>query len=304
MSTIKNWFVRSQRVKEKHMGLIKYTKYLIDLEHSNHKGKTDRIIPLYGSIDTFIKNAAAGAISVDLGNGQKKGGRPIESYAQSFVLGLPPSVQKPTDQQWKAIFGDVLKAMAKKMELPLDSLKGHVFANIHDQNNPHMNLVISRVIEGKAVKALDQRAVIITAKRAFTASTLSRCGLDIRSYTPLQTNVGHRQERWQIIQKEAEIRAKKADDAVDRLDMAIGNAKRLGTLTAMLNSQLIKWMDAILTGDEKQELRQENRINSATIEINELSIDPETAMTIENLIKTAETKAGKNIKFRKSKLNN
>lgn len=301
MSTIKNWFVRSQRIKEKHTGLIKYTKYLVDLEHTNHKGKTSRIISLYGDIDSFIKNAAAGAISVDLENGRKKGGRPIESYAQSFVLGLPPSVQKPTDQQWKAVFGDVLKAMAKKMGLPLDSLKGHVLANIHDQDNPHMNLVISRVIDGKPVKTLDQRAVIITAKRAFTASTLARCGLDVQSYTPLQTNVGQRQERWQLQQKEAEIQAIKAKEAVDRLDIAIDDAKQLGRLTAMLNNQLFKWMDAVGTGDEKQELRQANRINTAIMDINELEIDQETAIMIEELIKMAEAKSGRSIQPKKYK---
>ena len=301
MSKIKNWFVRSERVKEKHNGLIKYTKYLFDLEHANHKGKTHRIVPLYGGIDIFIKNAAAGAVDVDIGNGQKKGGRPIESYAQSFVLGLPPSVKKPTDQQWKAIFGDVLRAMAEKMGIPINSLKGHVLANVHDQDNPHMNLVISRVIDGRVVKTLDQRAVIITAKRAFTASTLARCGLDIKSYTPLQTNIGQRQEKWQLQQKEAEAQAKKAKDAVDRLDTAIDDAKQLGKLTAMLNNQLLKWIVAVGTGDQKQEARQANRINTAIIDINELEIDQETAAMIEELINIAEIKAGTTIKPKKNK---
>ncbi|HGN1517478.1 TPA: hypothetical protein ACKROA_007011, partial [Pseudomonas aeruginosa] len=99
MATIKNWFVRSERVKDKHNGIIKYGKYLVDANHPNHT-KTSSIIPIFGNMDNFIKRVSSEAIGLDISNSQKKGGRPVQSYAQSFVFGLPPSVKKPTPDEW------------------------------------------------------------------------------------------------------------------------------------------------------------------------------------------------------------
>ena len=98
MAKLSNWFVRSQRVKTRHTGAIKYLKYLIDPNHDNHK-KTAKIIPVYGNADQFITEVGKEAIQLDLANAQKKGGRPVQSYAQSFVLGLPHGV-KNRPQNW------------------------------------------------------------------------------------------------------------------------------------------------------------------------------------------------------------
>lgn len=95
---IKNWFVRSERVKDTHIGLIKYGKYLINLEHANHKN-TSSIIPIYGNIEGFIRTCSNEAVSLDLDNSQKKGGRPVQSYAQSFVFSLPDAVKKTDDRR-------------------------------------------------------------------------------------------------------------------------------------------------------------------------------------------------------------
>lgn len=44
----------------------------------------------------------------------KKGGRKVESYAQSFNFILPPEVPNPTHEQWKLIYKDlVLKAKTR-----------------------------------------------------------------------------------------------------------------------------------------------------------------------------------------------
>jgi len=140
--TIKNWFVRSERIKDKHGGLIKYGKYLVNMEHANHKN-TESIIHVYGNIENFIRTCSNEAVSLDLENSQKKGGRPVQSYAQSFVFSLPPSVVKPTPDEWKSITSDILKELAKKLDIDINDFKGRVFANVHDQDNPHLNLVVS-----------------------------------------------------------------------------------------------------------------------------------------------------------------
>ncbi|WP_218576004.1 hypothetical protein, partial [Pseudomonas sp. FSL R10-0056] len=81
----------------------------------------------------------------------KKGGRPVQSYAQSFVFCLPPSVKKPTTEEWKEITKDIVKEIAKKLEVSLSDLNGKIFANVHDQDNPHLNLVVPRVLNGKSL---------------------------------------------------------------------------------------------------------------------------------------------------------
>lgn len=73
MATIKNWFVRSERVKDKHNGIIKYGKYLVDANHPNHT-KTSSIIPIFGNMDNFIKRVSSEAIGLDISNSQKREG--------------------------------------------------------------------------------------------------------------------------------------------------------------------------------------------------------------------------------------
>lgn len=294
MSSLKNWFVRSERVQERHIGLIRYCKYLNDQNHSNHKEKTV-ILPLYGKAESFISNCTFQAVQLDQKNANRKGGRPVSSYAQSFTFVLPASVKPPELAQWKLIFSDTIRAMSEKIEMPLDKLKGLVFSNIHDQDNPHMNIVISRVLNEQHIKKLDHRSLIVTAKKAFTLSTLKHCGLDINHYVPIQTNLGRRQTNWQRQQAEAQIQIKAASDAVKKLEEEIDKAKHLSKFSAMLNCQTQKWIIAIGEGNTQQEDRQANRINNTINNINELNISEETAALIEQLVEAAEKKAGKPI---------
>ena len=292
MKKLKNWFVRSERVKDKHSGIIQYLNYLTNSEHSNHKNKTT-IRPLYGDVNTVIQGCANEAILLDLKNSKSKGGRPVSSYAQSFTFALPETVKKPTPEQWKLIFKDVAIALAHKVGISLDALKGKAFANIHDQSNPHLNLVLSRVVNGKHLKTLDQKSTINILKKTFTASTLKYCDLDVSSYEPINTNFGKRQSNWQRQQQETQKQVKAATDAAKKLEEEIERAKLLGKYTAMLNSQIHKWMVAVRESDAGQEDRQANRIDKTITNLNELSISPETAALIEELVSSVEKKAGK-----------
>ena len=133
------------------------------------------------------------------------------------------------------------------------------------------------------------------------ASILKHCGLDVSSYTPMQTNLGARQKNWQLQQKAAEKATKEQKQAtkevIDRLEDEILNAKQLQKLTAMLQNQVFKWMEAVEQNDEKQELRQGNRINNTIQKINELDIDDETATLLDGVVQQAENKVGKRIKI-------
>lgn len=294
---IKNWTVTSQRVSERQTGLIKYAKYLIDNKHENHQNT--KIIKIHNTIENFVRVVSSEAISLDLASSQKKGGRPVQSYAQSFVFSLPDSVTKPTPDQWKAITKDVLKEIAKKLGLKLSDLgNGQVFANVHDQEKPHLNLVISRVVNGKALLDLDRKGTISVAKKAFNAATLARCGLDFSSYKPLKTNLGPRQEKWQLQQKAAEEALKAAGIETKKLNEEVEKAKGLAKYSAMLNSQMLKWIESIRDMDEKQESRQENRLYSTAEKLSELNLPQEQVDLLNGLFEEAEQKTGKTLRNR------
>lgn len=302
MRELKNWFVRSERIKDKHSGLIQYLNYLTNSEHTNHKNRTT-IRPLYGDIKTIIQGCANEAILLDLKNSKNKGGRPVSSYAQSFTFVLPETVKKPNPEQWRLIFKDIAIALAQKLGIPPESLKGKAFANIHEQSNPHLNLTMSRVVDGKYLRVLDQKATINTLKKTFTASTLKHCGLDLSNYTPINTNLGKHQSNWQRQQQETQQQIKAATDVAKKLEEEIEQAKLLGKYTAMLNSQIQKWMIAVLEVDAEQETRQANRIDKTIASLNELSIAPETAALIEELVTSVEKKAGKPITVKRKHKN-
>lgn len=295
--TIKNWFVRSERIKDKHGGLIKYGKYLVNMEHANHKN-TESIIPVYGNIENFIRTCSNEAVSLDLENSQKKGGRPVQSYAQSFVFSLPPSVVKPTPDEWKSITSDILKELAKKLDIDINDFKGRVFANVHDQDNPHLNLVVSRVVQGKTLKALDQKGTIGVAKKAFNAASLARCGLDVSAYEPLQTNVGPHLAKWQLQQKDSEKALEEIGLKSKAFDNDVVKAKEYGKLSAMLNNQIVKWIFSIGSGDIGNENRQKNRIEKTTEELSKLNISKEQAELLDSMFEMAETKTGKTLENR------
>ncbi len=307
--SIKNWFVRSQRVKDRHNGLIKYGKYLIDHEHPNHKDKTSAIIPIYGNIDNFVKLATVEAVSLDLSNAKNKGGRPVQSYAQSFTFVLPPTIKKPTDDQWKIIFSDVISAMGEKLGLNPKDLDNRVFANVHDQENPHLNLLIFRVAKGEALKALDQKSIITTAKNAFNKSVLNTCAISVSDYEPLKTNLGKRQEKWQLQQAQADNQlvalreatemankaTENANNAIEKANRAAARASSIGKFWGVLNNQILKWINAVQEKDEKQEKRQENRIYKTLENSSSLNLPPDQIEIIDELFDSAEEKSGKKL---------
>lgn len=238
------------------------------------------------------------AVSLDLENSQKKGGRPVQSYAQSFVFSLPPSVVKPTPDEWKSITSDILKELAKKLDIDINDFKGRVFANVHDQDNPHLNLVVSRVVQGKTLKSLDQKGTIGVAKKAFNASTLARCGLDVSAYEPLQTNVGPHLAKWQLQQKDSEKALEEIGLKSKAFDDDIIQVKEFGKYSAMLNNQIVKWILSIKSGDITNENRQKNRIDKTTEELSKLNVPKEQVDLLNGLFDMAEEKTGKTLENR------
>ena len=250
----------------------------------------------------FIQTAAREAIELDLKNAQAKGGRPVDSYAQSFVLTLPSGVNQPTPEQWKAITKDVLLDAFKKLNKTPEEMKGHFFANVHEQTNPHLNILIAKVVDGQSLRAVNQVGIIGTMKKSFNASVLKHCGLNYKDYEPLQTNLGKSLPRWQLKQQnKISEKLSELDIKETVLDTKINDLKKLNKLSFMLNNQLIKWMHAVKTSDIKDESRQENRIKKTVEELSGLNISDAQMTQFNELFELAEEETSHKIPVRVAK---
>lgn len=188
--SIKNWTVTTERVKTKDVGLSEYVSYLASAKHKNHKNTT--IYALFNSdVNTFLNNTIQETIAFDAKN--KKGGRKVESFAQSFNFILPPP-HKPTPDEWKKIAKELVNLIHKELEIKEDvnQFGRACFLNIHDQQNPHLNLLVPRIFSGQRLADLDRKNVLAKLKLQFNQSVLKHCNIDHTHHKPLRVNVGRR----------------------------------------------------------------------------------------------------------------
>ncbi|HIF9447396.1 TPA: hypothetical protein ACX6SI_003764 [Photobacterium damselae] len=197
--SIKNFTVISQAIKNKSDGLIKYVKYLNNPKEKSHIRKNTNIIKIFNSSEKendFIKKCCSEALSLDLKNQEAgKGGRPIGSYAISFDFILPKNTIRPTKEQWREITQDLFKELKNGIDEELS--QDHFYSNIHDQDNPHINVLVSKVIGGKRSRKLDQKALLSKLKTQFNKSVLKHCNFDYKDYKPINENLGPRLQNWE-----------------------------------------------------------------------------------------------------------
>lgn len=208
--SLKNWTVTTERVKKKSEGLSEYTSYLVSSKHKNHKNTT--IIPLFKiDYNNFLNKTISETIEFDSKN--KKGGRKVESYAQSFNFILPPP-HKPTKEQWENITKDLLITLCKELNIDEKTKFGKsCFMNIHDQSNPHLNLLVPRIFNGERLADLDRKNVLAKLKLQFNQSVMKHCEIDHTHYKPLRVNTGPRKTKQRYEHGEALEAAKSASKA-------------------------------------------------------------------------------------------
>lgn len=205
--SIKNFVVISQRIKDKADGLISYVNYLRNENTPSHKDTKILDLPK-ANADDFLKRTIINTVNFD--NNNKKGGRKVESLAQSFDFVLPPTIPNPTIDQWRLIYRDVLKTAKTSLGLEAENANTfaeHCFANIHDQKNPHLNLLIPRIYKEQRLEKLDQKKIIGDLKKSFNAAVLLHCNIDYKQYKPQEQNTGKRRKKWQYEQQQS-IKAK------------------------------------------------------------------------------------------------
>ncbi|MFV2948992.1 hypothetical protein [Pseudomonas japonica] len=201
---IKNFVVITQRINERCSGLIAYVNYLRNPKASSHARSEILSLPK-ANADEFLKKTLINTVNFD--NKNTKGGRKVESYAQSFNFVLPPDVLRPSIEQWRLIYRDIIITARDSLGLSgvnCNHFAEHCFANIHDQSNPHLNLVIPRIYGKDRLDKLDQKRLLSNLKKSFNASVLKHCNIDFKDYKPKRQNLGRRRKIWQDAQENYE----------------------------------------------------------------------------------------------------
>jgi len=232
MSGIKNFTVIAQSVKKKGDGLIAYVNYLTDVNEPSHKNT--EIYPVFdGACDNPEKFLNATLLEIAKAN-KVNAGREYSNYAQSFDFVLPKTI-KPTPEQWKSITRDILRVVHKELFLQepepepdaetgkikknlnfkgsvptAQQFGGKTFCIIHDQKNPHLNMVIPTVYDGERLLRIDRRRLTNELKKQFNLSVLSHCKMDYKAYKPENVKLGRRKPKSQYLAEKAEKAANEA----------------------------------------------------------------------------------------------
>ncbi|MFS1459933.1 hypothetical protein BCU40_001580 [Vibrio lentus] len=247
---IKNWTTTTEAVKNGTDGVMARERYLLAKKHPNHRN-TEAIISLIGSAKTSQRVALVGEQFRVKQHLNRKGGRPLSSYAMEYCLTLPKG-HRPTPEQWKAIITDCCLAVSKLIELKPDELKqfkSQIRAVLHQQQQSgvrgtgdHVHLIIGKVINGKVLRVLQQKKCTALLKQAFNAAVLKHTGLDHKQYKPHELVRGKRLESWKYREQKA------------------AEAQHVLHLIAKLQKQADKWFNAKENDDYRQQNRQINRL--------------------------------------------
>lgn len=220
--SIKNWTVTTQRVKKKSEGLSEYASYLVSQKHENHKNT--EIYALFNSEhNKFLNDTINEVLDFDAKN--KKGGRKVESFAQSFNFILPPP-HKPTPEQWQKIARDLVETIHTELSIKSDltSFGRSCFINVHDQANPHLNMLVPRIFKGERLADLDRKNVLAKVKLQFNKSVLKHCNIDHTQHNPIRPNRGARKTAQGYAYANAKEEAQNALNRIVEANIATADA--------------------------------------------------------------------------------
>ena len=202
---IKNFFVKTQVVKNKGRGLTNYINYLKSKEHKNHKGKTEKILNILDK--DFIFNTKKNISIKEIEKQQiKKGGSSFQSYRQSFCLSFPTDVKTDvlTDEKLKEIALNVIREMFKKMDIPIKNEYLHqLFCNVHYNENIHINIVLPKVMNGKTYD-FSKKGLVFLVKKVFDLQVES-LGISKTDYKPKTQNNSKTLQQYKISQEGKKI---------------------------------------------------------------------------------------------------
>ncbi|EJI1427249.1 hypothetical protein [Vibrio alginolyticus] len=248
---LKNWTVTTQPVRLASDGIMMRERYLLNAKHANHKC-TEALISIFGCGETSHRIALAGEkfrLNQQLNN--RRGGRPLSSYAMEYCLTLPKGY-RPTAEQWQSIVKDCCLALARLCKLNKSEFaqyRQQIRAVLHQQNQEgqkgtgdHVHLIIGKVVRGRVLKGLQKKGATKLLKQTFNHAVLQHVGIDYRSYEPIEKEKGRRLSTWQY-------QYEKANQALE-----------IERLVKKMQSQFDKWIKAKEEHNNSQQHRQKNRL--------------------------------------------
>ncbi|HGS5825334.1 phage protein [Vibrio parahaemolyticus] len=248
---LKNWTVTTQPVRLASDGIMMRERYLLNTKHANHK-YTEDLVSLFGCADTSKRIALTGEqfrLKQQLNN--RRGGRPLSSYAMEYCLTLPKGY-RPSAEQWQSIVKDCCLALARLCKLNKSEFaqyRQQIWAVLHQQaqdgskgSGDHVHLIIGKVVGNRVLKELQQKKATKLIKSAFNHAALKHLGIDHRSYLPVEKEKGRRLSTWQY-------QYEKANQALE-----------IERLIKKMQSQSDKWLKAKEEHNNRQQHRQKNRL--------------------------------------------
>lgn len=282
MSKKGNFTVKAQALKDGVSGLTNYASYLQSNKPTSHENtEILNLFPKHPNYKEFCDKTIMNVLGVQENN--TKGGRAFNSYGTSFVCSLPPTVKKPTEKEWQEIAKQIVISIHKELfkqdepglvtktgkpkkdlrytgEIPtIKDFAKSLMVNVHNQANPHLNIIIPAVYGGERLKRADQPATLFSIKNTFTKQALLVAGIDYDAYEPKERNVG-KQSKWQMEQKKA-IQAK--GEALKELDRL--TAERLQAI-GLIDEHTVDLYEyarssvELITQEAKEKIQQETSI--------------------------------------------
>ncbi|HAS6881993.1 hypothetical protein J4H72_20490 [Vibrio alginolyticus] len=248
---LKNWIVTTQPVRLASDGIMMRERYLLNTKHANHK-RTEDLVSLFGCAETSNRIALAGEqfrLNQQLNN--RRGGRPLSSYAMEYCLTLPKGY-RPSPEQWQSIVKDCCLALARLCKLNKSEFaqyRQQIRAVLHQQaqdgnkgSGDHVHLIIGKVVGNRVLTELQRKKATKVIKQAFNSAVLQHVGIDYRSYEPIEKEKGRRLSTWQY-------QYEKANQALE-----------IERLIKKMQSQFDKWLKAKEEHNNRQQHRQKNRL--------------------------------------------
>jgi predicted transcriptional regulator len=279
---IKSFMVRSESINGA-AGALNYATYLKDEDHPNHEGRTSCIRLLNNPTEIALKAVQDGA-SIDLRNKTtKRGGRPIDSYLQSFMFS-PPASANLSKEDWKKMAVVLLKDLSLKLDIPMETLKDNVSVYLHNQDNAHLNIIVNRnVNQISRTRILTRPSTTQLLKKSFNAEMLKH-GYDVNTYIPTDEKPEYTTRFTHLIKRENDLKSEqqKLVDEQKELNRDIKVLVGVEKLQDKLFKQFEKLIDYYEASNQKRAKSTKKRIEKTLKEID--AVEVAELMKVEKLI--------------------
>jgi hypothetical protein len=253
----RSFTVTSQSINKQAYGAIDYANYLLDMEHPNHKERTEYKRIHRDPVELAMK-AIKEASDIDLRNTKNnKGGRPLESYFQSYVFSPPKSIDL-TDDQFKILAKRVLVEMADRLGLDKKTMADNCHISLHKQQNTHLNFLVNRNIEGESYQQILTRPSTSNLMRRTFNAVMLEFGYKYEDYKPENPKLS----QFAVLEQREE-----------ELKQGLEELKKLKQIQRKAENQFSKLLKAFEEKDQKNINRQSNRLNKTILEYGESEED-------------------------------